>query len=394
MGKATFILIIGSLALFSIYVSNMNNYVLRGSEVMFDRYSEIQAKQLASSVINMLLTELADSSSLRTDDTESISILDGSAEYRIVDTILLNTDSLILIDVTATFAEQTYSVKAFTATLEGWVPPSVRGSWTANADLNNTISDMYIDGRDYNLDGTINVGEGTYAVSSATTFTNVDGAEIGGTTINDVDIATTADEALWSQVIEQNVIWGTSFPSTPDEILGYAEGTLISIAQSGEGGSQYILDPGDKIDGGDMSFPLRGVTYVDITDGIEAKFKFTDVAGEIDEGILILHGPGASSRVKEVARSDKESTIPFHGLFIADYSFHHHIDVIGAVLQLSPDLEQLSNCNGNADHFVHYSSESIEQATKFVADQTGTAGGSGSEDLIGVGRKKLLFWYE
>ena len=71
-----------------------------------------------------------------------------------------------------------------------------------------------------------------------------------------------------------------------------------------------------------MSFPLRGVTYVDITNGIEAKFKFTDIAGEIDEGILILHGPGASSRVKEVARSDKESTIPFHGLFM-DFLHSH-----------------------------------------------------------------------
>jgi len=391
MGKATFILVLGSLLLFSIYIGNMNSYVLRGSDVMFDRYAEIQAKQLASSVVNMLLTDLADSSTFRTTKTEKISILDGTAIYRVIDTMLAVPDTLIMIDVRAFVDGETYSIKAFTSKTRGWVPPSVRGAWTANADLNNTISDMFIDGRDHNLDGTINVGTGNFAVSSASSFTNEDNASIGGTYAG-VDYPMTFPHN--PLIIEQNVDWNGAFPTTPDEILGYPEGTLKSIAQNGKNGSQYVLNPGDKIDKDDLTFPLSGVTYVEITNGIEAKYKFSDTPGINDEGILIFHAPDGSSRIKELARESKESEIPFVGLLITDYSFHHHIDIIGAVLQLSPDLEQEKNCNGNEDHYVYYSTEVLVSSTKFVAEEVGEVGNSGAAPQIGIGRKKALFWYE
>jgi len=396
MGKATFILVLGSLALFSIYVANMNNYVMKGSLVMYDRYSTIQAKQLANSVVNILLSDLAEDPGFRTADGE-ISLLDGDATYRVIDTLLFSPDSLILIDVTATYGygygdtEKTYTVKAFTTKPGGWVPPSIRGAWTANADLNNTISDMFIDGRDHNLDGTINPTTGNFAISSASNFTNVDNASIGGTYLG-VDFPMTFPHN--PLVIEQNVDWGESFPRTPDEILGYPEGTLMSIAKSGADGSQYVLNPGDKIDENDLTFPLSGVTYVEITNGMEAKYKSaTDDPDLYDEGILIFHAPDGSSRIKEVS-SAKGAENPFVGLLISDYSFHHHIDIIGAVLQLSNKLEDEKNCNGNADHYVYYSSDSIIGATKLVAEEMGSEGNYGVGGQIGTGRKKVLFWYE
>ncbi len=392
MGKATFILIIGSLMLFSIYVANMNNYVLRGSEVMFDRYSAVQAKQLANSVVNIVLTELADSGNFRAPEGETISMLDGYARYRVIDTLLSPPDSVIMIDVAAVYDDLTYSVKVFTAKPGGWVPPSVRGAWTANADLNNTISDMYIDGRDHNLDGTIISGAGNFAISSTSNFTNEDEAFIGGT-YQGVDYPMTFPED--SRIIEQNVDWDGAFPTTPDEMLGYPEGTLISIAKSGSDGSQYVLNPGKIIDDADLVFPLRGVTYVEIDDGVEAKFQSpTDAPGIRDEGILVFHAPDGTSRVIQMA-TDKKSENIFTGVIIADYSFHHHLDVLGAVLQLSDELETKHKCQGNRDHYVYYSSPAIKAATKFVSETIGTDGSYGAAVYgIGTGRKKALFWYE
>ena len=86
---------------------------------------------------------------------------------------------------------------------------------------------------------------GQYAVSSSTLFTNTDNASIGGT-YDSVDYPMTYPENR--NVIEEYYNWGGTFPTTPDEILGYPEGVLKAIAQSGVGGSQYILNPGNKID--------------------------------------------------------------------------------------------------------------------------------------------------
>jgi len=409
MGKASLILVLSSIVLFSIYNTNINDSIHLGSKATIERYSEIQAKQTANSIVNIVLTEIAENASYRVTYATEKTLFGTTAKYRVIDTVLNVADTVVKIEVKALFEtsfdeDKYFTVTAFTTSPKGWVPPFIRGAWTANADLNNTISDMYIDGRDYNLDLTINPGQGTYAVSSSTGFTNVDGAEIGGTTVGDVDVSFTTDPNVWGDVIEQNAAWLGSFPTTPDEILGYPEGTLIAIAQSGVNGSQYVLDPGSKIDSDDLNFPLTGVTYVEITDGIEGKFKFLDVsAATPDQGILIMHGPSASSRVKEIARSEKESTIPFVGLMITDYSFHHHIDILGAVLQLSPNLEDEKNCNGNQDHWVYYSSAAIEGATGMVAEAAGSSGnaalatlggGGGPVSALGTGRQKVLFWYE
>jgi len=370
----------------------MNNFVLRGSEVMFERYDEIQARQFASSVVNMVMTELADSSTLRTNNTETMNILGWTATYRVIDTMLVSPDSVIMIDVATTFGdpEQTYIVKAYLSRPGGWVPPSVRGAWTANADLNNTISDMYIDGRDHDLEGAIIVGKGNFAVSSSKSFRNEDEAFLGGTYMG-TDYPMTFPEE--SKIIEQNVDWDGAFPTTPDQALGYPEGTLIKIAKSGAGGSQYIMNPGKVVDESDISFPLRGVTYVEINNGVEAKYQSPTVGTDQDQGILVFHGPNGSSRVEQVA-SAKKSDEPFLGIIIADYSFHHHIDILGTILQLSDELEEKSKCQGNRDHYVYYSSEAIKVATKFVAEEIGEEGTSVIGGQIGIGRKKALFWYE
>jgi len=294
---------------------------------------------------------------------------------------------------------QTYRVQAFLEYLGGWVPPFIRGAWTANDDLNNTISDMFIDGRNYRLDGTIEPNTGKPAVSSGKTFTNIDRAAIGGT-FEGVDYPMTFPHL--PIVIEENVDWGPlGFPKSPDAILGYPEGTLKALAIAGEAagdGSQYIKNPGITKIGKKKymkmeHYPFSGVTYVEVNNGNEYEFIFE---GNDNKGIVVVHSPIPSkpARLKGVKYNPDNSDGVFTGLLITDYSFHHHIDIIGAVLQLGT-LEDEKNCTGNQDHFVHYSSEAIIEATRYVAEESGSEGNKeGDEGAIGHGRKQAIYWYE
>jgi len=395
MGKAALIIVLGSILLYTVFNSNINSSMNLGYDVAVDRFSEVQARHTAYSMINILLSRLADDGSYRAESPVTEDLFSGTATYRVLDTIFVTPDTIQLVKIVATsnYNGETYSITTYTQAA-GWVPPPVRGAWTANADLNNTISDMYIDGRDHDLDGNIIPGAGQPAVSSATTFTNMDNAKIGGT-YDGVDYPMTYPEN--PLVIEQNHSWDGGFPTTPDEILGYPEGTLKAIAQSGVEGSQYVLNPGKTIDGDDLNFPISGVTYIEITDGKETEWKSATIT-EPDRGILVIRAPDGSSRAKGVKMDETEE--PFIGLLITDYSFHHHLDILGAVIQLSPNLEDDKNCNGNEDHWVYFSSEAIIAATEVVAKETGLTGNSaeaiyfGTAGAIGSGRQKVVHWWE
>ena len=293
---------------------------------------------------------------------------------------------------------------------------------------------MVIDGRNHDLNLNVIPNSGKYGISSSVDFRNDDNAAIGGTHGSiDYEPAYPEDQ----NIIEEFYTWEGDFPETPDEILGYPEGTLKGIAQSKLYGSQYIINPAGKdIDDSVLKFPLKGVTYIELTDGKERKLR---MKGNGNKGIVIVHGPGASSRLTGVKmeefkvgkkenivchdwNTDDERTLVidkdsldfhldhgdiqescggnhawFEGIIVTDYSFHHHIDILGSILQLSPDLETNKNCNGNTDHWVKYSSEAIENATEFAAKASGLLGNNTNyydKKGFGHGRRKVLFWYE
>jgi len=313
--------------------------------------------------------------------SEATENLYGSDVSYVVEDTFFEGDSLVKIIVVAEFSGVEKIITSYVGQpTEGWVPPVVRGAWTANANLNNTISDMFIDGRDHDLNLNIIPTTGTYGVSTSTTFTNVENAAIGGT-YNGIDYPMTYPEL--DEVIEENYDWGGTFPETPDEILGWPEGTLKTAAQSGVHGSQYLLVPNsaDKIDGDLLTYPLSGVTYIEITNSSELELMLEQTG---NSGIVVVHRDNGNSKLKGI-KSDNSSDGLFTGLLITDYSFHHHIDILGAVLMLSPDLETSKNCNGNADHWVKYSSEVIENSTKIAAEITGLMGTVG----YGFGKKRL-----
>ena len=128
------------------------------------------------------------------------------------------------------------------------------------------------------------------------------------------------------------------------------------------------------------------MSYIEITNGKDYEIQLEENG---NSGILVFHNDDRNSRVRGVKFDKDNSDGLFTGLLITDYSFHHHVDILGAVLMLSPNLETDDNCNGNADHWVYYSSEVIKNQTKIAAEITGIMGTVG----YGFGKKRLAVKY-
>jgi hypothetical protein len=293
--------------------------------------------------------------------------------YSIKDTVLsvngVQRDAIKL-TVEATYGQETRTVLVYTDARFGVVPPVVRGAFTANGPLDQTISDMQIDGRDHDKNWNLIRNSGVFGVSSGTTFTNTQNALIGGTDADGIDRSTSFPEDR--RIIEQNYLWNGAFPNSPDQIFGLPDGTLKSLAQRGEGGSQYVTDP--KY----LRFPLQGITYIELPQGVSWKGA---KLGNNPSGLLIVHNASVNARVENLSTSNNS---PFRGLIIADYMFHLHLDVLGAIVLLSPSLEQVKECKGNQDHKVFFSKETIKEATELILKN-----GTGWE-----GRVPIIGWRE
>jgi hypothetical protein len=473
MGKGLLIMIVGTLSTMMFVSTTFMRTTYSGVENSMSYFENIYTRNMANSMVNMLLTRLADSMEYRIDDGSTMEYFDGKVlEYKIIDTALdrrrilekkemdedvqnnadgdkfiyeiIGVDTVIKIYAKVEYNGHINSVTAFTLQNRagGWIPPVVRGAWTANGDLNNTISDMYIDGRNHDLNLNIVPNTGTRAISTSVDFRNEENAAIGGTAVDSTDYLMTFPER--PEVIEEHYLWDGTFPETPDEILGYPEGTLKKLAQSGEYGSQYVLDPSEDIED-DLVFPLSGITFIEVTDDDERQLVLDGTKGQ-NSGVLVIHGEGRIARLKGLKMddgtkkkkikdgdpilfchnpgvdqitmsTDNSDTLTFHldhgdqlddcpeiddarftGLIVTDYSFHHHLDILGAVLQLSPDLEDSKNCNGNKDHWVYYSDQAIRDATEVTAVLSRLIGNSDTRvydvEGFGPGRQKVSHYYE
>ncbi len=380
MAKILMIIILGGFISFGILSVSQNKIVNQGTQNASKIFSEEHARNIANSMAQMLLSEISDSASWRVNTYSETDFAGGSAVYRVIDTVLSAEDTVIKVSVTGKYFNSAVDVTVFAEKLApGFVPPVVRGVWTANGPLNKTISDMYIDGRDHKLDGTLIPHTGVFGISTSIPWVNTENAEIGGTR-DSIDYPMSFPEN--PNVIEENYNWGGHFPNTPDEALGLPEGTLKSIAQSGKDGSQYATKAND------LEFPLSGVTYLELPEGKSDKIDMSsngngkgkghkkedddDTGGnEISKGILVIHNENGTTEIKQTKTGNGEW---FEGIIIGDYMFHFHCDVHGAIILLSPNLETSHNCNGNKDHHVWYSAQSIRNATKIVGISKYNAG--------------------
>jgi hypothetical protein len=351
----------------------------RAIENMVAYYEASIARDLANQSLGYLLTQLADSATWRVvrpallPSSVFADVGPSTILYTVRDTVVIISGrrmDAIRMDVEAKYEKQTHHAAVYIDRNFGVVPPAVRGAMTAQGPLNQTVSDMLIDGRDHNLQGNIIPKAGVFGVSSAIAFTNLGTARIGGTSESGSDYPPSYPEN--PAVVEQEYNWDGAFPNSPDQVLGLSEGTLKEIAKSGKNGSQYVTNPRS------LKFPLSGVTYVELPAGVTWRGA---KLGTNPTGILVVHNGSLSSRVDNVSTAGKTA---FTGLIIADNMFHIHLDVLGAIVLLSKNLETVRECRGNDDHRVRFSSEAIRRAIRIVQQE-----GSGW-----AGRVPVLGWKE
>ena len=485
MAHSTILILLGTILVTFGVMVNMNRYQYVGVEATSDHYGRIHARNMAASTANIMLAKLADSSDFRAEQLHYMLYYDAVTTYRVVDTVLTDGDDLIKISAAAEYHGNRSKVDSYfsLAATEGWIPPMVRAAWTANAVLNNIIGDMEVDGRNSDLEGSIIASTGVYGVSTGTDFYNDHGAHIGGTR-DSIDYSPAFPESF--NVVEENYDWEGNFPESPDAVLGLPDSTLKNLALSGAGGSQYVfVDEAGDLENA-LTFPLSGITYIDVDPDAGAGHDDDDDGGgdddddgddlhdcettkngkkviichvppgnpenahtitisvnalknhldhhddycgpcgdggggddggggggdddddddeghgssfEIDfvfqgsgnSGILIVHAPGATSRVRSF---ESQANSPFSGLIVTDYSFHHHIDILGAIFQLSPEQETSESCTGNQSHWVRYSAKAISDATVLVIEETDLVVEENYRKAFGKNRQKQQHRWE
>jgi hypothetical protein len=254
-------------------------------------------------------------------------------------------DNIVLVASTGTDASGvTQTVKAYLEVVfpsaAGMTPRAV----VMAAGPVKTLGALVVDGRDHNLSEAFIPHSGVLGVSTEQTFQQSGASKVGGTAGGaDYCPSKPGNPA----VIETSANWSAQggFPNTPDKVVGLPEGTLLAIAQSGVNGSQYVTDAAS------LSFPLSGVTYVEIPSGGEwVAVHFSD-----STGILVVHNASTDAVIKNL------NTGSFQGLLIADDIVHIHCTILGAVVNLSA-APSSGNCIGNGSGDVLYSSEAIAAA--------------------------------
>ena len=106
MGSYTLMYITGTLLIFLIIVLSVNRLLSDQSTSSFNYYESLQARNIGNSMVAMLTSRIADSSSYRATTVQSQNLFSGQALYYVRDTVVAP-DSLIKISVTASYMGQT-----------------------------------------------------------------------------------------------------------------------------------------------------------------------------------------------------------------------------------------------------------------------------------------------
>jgi len=213
-----------------------------------------------------------------------------------------------------------------------------------------TLGTLIVDGHDHDMDGNQLSTTGKKAIKTLGTYSRGGNSKMGGYDEHGLEYAPSRWAATVAQVTEEN---SSDFaaPSSPDDALGVADGTLEQLAKSGAGGSQYVENPAD------LTTPLDGVTYVKLPcGGTWNPVHFGD-----SKGILVVHSDCNDATIKNL------NTGSFKGILLADDIVHIHCDIIGMVVQTST-APSSGNCIGNGHGKVLFSREAILNALTSITD--------------------------
>ncbi len=346
MGKYVLILILAAAASFTIINSNMNRTLNMAEDRAFGRYYETQCRNINNSVVEMLISQLADSTTWRAPGPVSIpSIFNGSAVYSVIDT-LIGTTSYIRIAVTGTIGTVTMPLKVIALPFRsGFLPSTVKAAISTNNDV-GTLGTLIVDGENHDLNGNLLVSGGTLGIWSTGSVDQGGNSKIGATADGtNYSPQKNAGENIVSQ------LQGGGYPLTPDSLMGgtpngYPPGKLKSVAQSGWLGSQYATNPAT------LTTPLQGVTYLELPNG--GNWQSMDLTGS---GILIVHNDFLNASMTNI------NSGTFKGLVIVDDCIHIHNTILGAIACLTPN-PSAGNTIGNGTGKVLFSQEAISIAVQ------------------------------
>ena len=271
----------------------------------------------------------------------------------------------IKIYVTATYNNVTRIQVTYVAlSTHGTMPSSVQSLITAHNTV-STSGNLIVDGRNHSSNGSLSENGGAVAIWTTSNYSQTGNSKVGGT-FESNNYAPSKPGNI--NVIKTFSSFSGGYPDSPDEVFGgsaagFSEGKLKSIAQSGDGGSQYVTNPAS------LHYPLKGITYVELASG--GKWQSTNIEGS---GILIVHNSSGNSIIKNL------NTGTFKGLIIADDIIHVHSSIIGAIFLLSSSPSE-GNFIGNGNGSIVFSSDAITNATAIVSNGT---------DNYGFGKTRLI----
>lgn len=376
MGRAAIIVLLGGIALLSTLSLNFQSKTTEARRRAAGFHADNQSRNICNSMIGMLMSKLATNSQYRVKTSQTRDLLNGAAIYTIKDTLLPATsDSIIEIAVSGIYFGDTTNAIVYVnePSATGFVPSPVKAAITTNNPV-ETSGNLTVDGRDHDISANLISNNGTLGIWTTSSINQKGNSKIGSTNDAGVDFAPAKKVSGNSDYVLYNQTWPGGYPDSPDKLLGgpsegYPEGTLKSIAQSGANGSQYVSNPAF------LSYPLSGVTYVELTSGDE--WKPANIQGS---GILIIHNSSTNAIIKNLNGGT------FKGLLIADDIIHIHTTIIGAVVGLSP-FPSSGNCIGNGTGDVLFSRQAIKDATAMTSSG---AGGYGYARQ----RMEVIYWYE
>jgi hypothetical protein len=366
MGRFTIVLVVGFAIIAGGMKLNYNRIARQAENISGDKFTEITARGNAHSATELCLCALSLNHAWKTGFT-NLAMAEGSASADIIDSTMdasLGRDT-VRIEASGFCGTSQVDIEAIVALNSQVLPGGPGGGINTRCPV-VTKGTLIVDGRDHAMDFSVIPNNGVKAIVTSSSVFRGGSSVLGGTPDAGIDIAPNKINTL--PIIETGVTFPDGFPDTPDKVLGgpdlgYPEGTLKSIAQSGYNGSQYVTDPST------LTFPLSGVTYIELPDGDQ----WLDVDLGSSSGVCVVHNSTYNARVVNMNYGS------FKGIFIADDMTRIHTDFLGFITVLTAGPVG-GNCIGNGSGRVMFSREAI----LFGMGETGIEG-----DHIGV-----LSYYE
>ena len=214
MSRFILIIVLGAFITYSITSLTQNTNVTQTTENSVNNYSQTKARNIANSTIQMLMSQVADSSDWRVPNPVTKNIFDGEVTYTVTDTIFDGEDQIKFSAIASEFGT-TKEITAYTKK-PILIPPALVGAITTNNPV-VTQGSLNVDGRNHKMDATLVPESGTYAIWTTKTLSQIGNSYLGGTDDGiDYPLMKPADP----RVIKVLQTYPGGYPTSPDSILG------------------------------------------------------------------------------------------------------------------------------------------------------------------------------